>query len=162
MEADSTKTGGSGSTRRLVSIVVPALNEEESLPRVEGELLSVVDPLPYDFEFIIIDTASTDRTGEIAKEMCRRDPRWRHIGFGRNSAAETSITAGYRHASGDVTIVLYSDLQDPPDVIPRLLAKWEEGYDAVLGVQTSRKGDPLWRNTMVQDALEHGSASHWQ
>ena len=152
MGADPTERDAGGADRSLVSIVIPALNEEDSLPRLEEELLSVVDPLPYDFEFLLIDNASTDRTGEMAKEMCRRDSRWRYLRFSRNYTAEMSITAGYRHARGDATIVLYSDLQDPPDVIPELLAKWEEGYDVVFAIHTARSGDPLWRNMMAKIA----------
>jgi len=136
--------------RKLISIVIPALNEQESIPALEKELLGVVDPLPYDFEFIVVDNASTDGTGEVVREICARDPRWRYLRFSRNFGTDSSITAGYRAAKGEAIIVLYSDLQDPPDVIPQFLEKWQEGYDVVYGVRTVREGDARWRNAMVK------------
>jgi polyisoprenyl-phosphate glycosyltransferase len=134
----------------LVSIVIPALNEEGNIDRLESELLSVVDPLSYRFEFIVIDNHSTDRTGELIKEICARDSRWRYVRFSRNYTVEMSMTAGYQMARGDAIIVLYSDLQDPPAVIPRFLEAWEQGYDVVYGVRKKRPGDAAWRNVAVK------------
>lgn len=136
----------------LVSIIIPVLNEEETMPRLERELLAVIEPLPYRFEFIAVDNHSTDRTGAMVKELCARDPRWRYLRFSRNFTVEMSITAGYHFAQGEAMIVLYSDLQDPPEVIPRFLEKWREGYDVVYGVRTHRPGDPTWRNISVKMA----------
>jgi len=135
---------------RSVSIVIPAFNEEDDIPRLERELLAAIEGQPYDFEFLIIDNDSTDRTGELAKDICKRDPRWKYLKFSRNFTVEMSITAGYHYASGEAIIVLYSDLQDPPDVIPRFLEKWQEGYDVVYGVRTVRHGDPKWRNLLAK------------
>jgi polyisoprenyl-phosphate glycosyltransferase len=135
-----------------VSIIIPARNEEASIPRLERELLAALDGLPWAFEFIVIDNASSDRTGELVKAICARDPRWKYVRFSRNFSVEMSITAGYRLASGDAMIVLYSDLQDPPEVIPRFLEKWKEGFDVVYGVRTVRAGDPAWRNAAVKVA----------
>lgn len=139
-------------SRPLVSIVIPARNEADNISRLERELTGVVDPLDYDFEFIVIDNSSTDKTGEMFKEICGRDPRWRYLRFSRNFTVEMSITAGYRVAQGDAIIVLYSDLQDPPEVIPRMLDKWQEGYDVVYGTRVVRPGDQAWRNQAVKVA----------
>jgi polyisoprenyl-phosphate glycosyltransferase len=136
--------------RRLVSIVVPALDEEGNVARLEEELLAALDRLPYDFEFIVVDNNSRDSTGDLVKKLCARDPRWRYVRFSRNFSVEASITAGYRAARGDAIVVLYSDLQDPPDVIPALLEKWEEGWDVVYGVRSVRPGEPKWRNLAVR------------
>lgn len=138
--------------RPLVSIIIPARNEAENIPRLERELLAVVDPLPYRYEFIVVDNDSSDRTGELVKALCERDRRWKYLRFSRNFTVEMSITAGYHFATGDAMVVLYSDLQDPPEVIPRLLEKWREGYDVVYGVRTIRPGDPKWRNALVHVA----------
>lgn len=116
------------------------------MARVEAEMTALADSQPDDFEFIIIDNASTDDTGRLAADLCQRDKRWKYIRFSRNFSVEGSITAGYEHANGDAMVVLYSDLQDPPDVIPRFIEKWKEGYDVVYGVRTVRAGDPKWRN----------------
>lgn len=136
----------------LVTIVIPARNEEANIPRLEQEVRAVIDALPHRFEIIVIDNASTDRTPQLIAEICARDPRWRYLRFSRDFTVEMSITAGYHHARGDAIIVLYSDLQDPPSLIPTFLAKWEEGYDVVYGTRTKRPGDPLWRNLAVMVA----------
>ena len=131
----------------LISIVIPARNEEDNIPALERELSESLDGLPYDFEFIVVDNGSSDGTGSQVKEICARDPRWKYIGFSRDFGVDASITAGYKLASGEAIVVLYSDLQDPPQVIPALLQKWREGFDVVYGVRTVRQGDAKWRNT---------------
>ncbi|MHB8627839.1 MAG: glycosyltransferase [Aggregatilineales bacterium] len=143
----------------LVTLVIPARNEADNIERLEREVLTITDPLPYTFEFIVIDNSSVDMTGSLVKAICERDPRWKYIRFSRNFSVEMSITAGYHFASGEAIIVLYSDLQDPPDVIPRFLEKWQEGYDVVYGVRTVRPGDPKWRNLAVKMAYRLISAS---
>ena len=139
------------SGRSLVSILIPARNEEANIPALERELTQALDQLPdYDFEFLVIDNRSTDGTGERVKEICRRDPRWRYARLSRDFTVEMSLTAGYQFARGDAIVVLYSDLQDPPDVIPHMISKWREGYDVVYGVRHVRPGDPAWRNAVVK------------
>lgn len=138
--------------KEKISIVIPARNEEDSIPRLESELTDALRGLDYDFEFIVIDNASSDRTPERVREICLRDKRWKYVRFSRNFSVEMSITAGYHLASGDAIIVLYSDLQDPPEVIPKFIEKWKEGYDVVYGVRTVRPGDPRWRNVAVKIA----------
>ena len=136
-------------SKELITIIIPARNEEGNIQKLEQELLAVLDPLPFDFEFIVIDNASNDRTGEKFKEICDRDPRWKYFRFSKNFTVEMSLTAGYDLANGDAIIVLYSDLQDPPEVIPKFIKKWKEGYDIVYGVRKVRSGEPAWRNFMV-------------
>jgi glycosyltransferase involved in cell wall biosynthesis len=136
----------------LLSVIIPARNEEANMLRLVAEVHAALDSLPYEFEFIVVDNHSSDRTRALAKDVCARDPRWKYLRFSRDFSVEMSITAGYHYASGDAMVVLYSDLQDPPDVIPRLIEKWREGYDVVYGVRTVRPGDPRWRNLAVQMA----------
>jgi glycosyltransferase involved in cell wall biosynthesis len=136
----------------LITVVIPALNEEETIPRLEEELLAAIRSLPYAFEFIVVDNGSSDATGRLVKEICARDPRWKYLRFSRNFTVEMSITAGYHYSRGEAIVVLYSDLQDPPEVIPQLIEKWQEGYDVVYGVRTMRPGDPRWRNGMAKIA----------
>jgi dolichol-phosphate mannosyltransferase len=80
----------------------------------------------------------------------RTRPALEAIRFSRDFTVEASMTVGYRVASGDAIIVLYSDLQDPPDVIPAFLERWEQGYDVVYGTRRKRLGDPRWRNVLVR------------
>lgn len=136
----------------LISVVIPTLNEEGNIAGLEQELMAAVESLPYSFEFIVIDNGSTDGTGGLVKEICARDPRWKYLRFSRNFTVEMSITAGYHYSSGDAIVVLYSDLQDPPDVISRFIEKWQEGYDVVYGVRTARPGDSAIRNGAVKIA----------
>lgn len=135
-----------------ITIVIPARNEEANIPNMRKEVVALAEKLPYDFEFLVIDNCSSDNTGQLVKDICREDPRWKYIRFSRNFTVEMSITAGYHFALGDAIIVLYSDLQDPPEVIPSFLEKWEEGYDIVYGVRVARPGDPAWRNLAVKMA----------
>ena len=133
----------------LISIIIPARNEAANIERLERELRAVTESLPDDFEFIIVDNDSADRTGELAKAVCARDARWRYIRFSRNFTVEMSMTAGYELARGEAMIVLYSDLQDPPELIGRFLERWREGYDVVYGVRSVRPGEPAWRNAAI-------------
>ena len=131
--------------RKLLTLVVPAMNEEANLPRAYDEITQVMADLPYDYEVLVIDNASTDRTGDVAAELATRNPRWRYVRFSRNFSVEISIAAGLRFARGDAAMILFSDLQDPPKLIPDFLRKWEEGHDVVYGQVRSRQGDPLWK-----------------
>ncbi len=135
----------SGGRRKLLSIIVPVRNEEENLPRAYDEVTAVMAGLDYDYEVILIDNDSVDRTGLLAAELCARDNRWRYVKFSRNFTVEASLAAGYRFARGDAAIVLFGDLQDPPAMIADFLRKWEEGYEVVYGVIRHRHGDPLWK-----------------
>jgi dolichol-phosphate mannosyltransferase len=138
--------------RELISVVIPARNEEENIERLERELLAVVDSMPFDFEIIVIDNASTDQTRKKIIEICDRDVRWKYYRFSRDFTLDMSLTAGYHEARGDAIVVLYSDLQDPPEIIPHFIEKWKEGYDVVYGVRTVRLGEPAWRNLLVKIA----------
>jgi dolichol-phosphate mannosyltransferase len=131
--------------RKLLTLIVPAMNEEGNLPRAYDEVTRVMADLPYDYEVLVIDNASTDRTGDLAAELAARDPRWRYVRFSRNFSVEISIAAGLRFARGDAAMILFSDLQDPPQLIPDFVRKWEEGHDVVYGQVRSRQGDPLWK-----------------
>jgi glycosyltransferase involved in cell wall biosynthesis len=136
----------------LVSIVMPAFNEEANIGELEQALTDAVEGLPYRFEFLVVEGGSTDRTGELLGDLCARDRRWKHIKLTRNFSVEASITAGYAYARGDAMIVLYSDLQEPPELIPVFLEKWADGYDSVYGVQKGREGEARGRSWLVHRA----------
>ena len=118
-------------------------------PEELGESLAGL-PDHFPASILVIDNGSTDGTQALVKALCARDPRWKYIRFSRDFGVEASLTAGYKVASGEAIVVLYSDLQDPPQVIPRFLEKWREGYDVVYGVRTVRPGDAKWRNGLVK------------
>jgi dolichol-phosphate mannosyltransferase len=130
---------------RLFSLVVPVLNEQEALPRTHATLTSILDGLGMPYEVVVTDNGSTDDTPRIMRDICSRDKRWKYIRLSRNFGYQNSITAGMTAASGDAVMVIDADLQDPPELIPEFVKKWQEGYDVVYGVREKRTGEPLLR-----------------
>jgi glycosyltransferase involved in cell wall biosynthesis len=122
-----------------LAVVIPCYNEEDVLPELLGELDKLAESLSSPMYFIFIDDGSTDRTLEILEELCAEDPRFACISFSRNFGHQAAVSAGLRHARGDVVAVIDADLQDPPSVIPAFIDKWREGYDVVYGIRTNRK-----------------------
>lgn len=128
----------------LVSIIVPAFNEEMNVERAYLAVIDVFDGLPeYDFEMMITDNHSTDRTFEILSEIALADPRVRVIRFSKNVGYQRSVLTGYQAASGDCAIQIDCDLQDPPSLIPQMLDKWQEGHEVVYGIRRSLKDGPI-------------------
>lgn len=127
--------------KQLFTLVVPVLNEEEALPDTYRRLNGVLENLDLPFEVIVVDNGSTDSTPQIMADVCRRDPRWKYLRLSRNFGYQNSITAGMLAAHGEAIMVIDADLQDPPELIPRFIEKWREGYDIVYGVREKRTGE---------------------
>ena len=125
---------------KLISIIVPAYNEEVNLPLAITRISAAIAPLEsrYRFEVILLDNASRDRTGQIARAQCAADPRWKYLRYSRNFGAEASMLAGLDHAEGNAVINVFSDMQDPPESIPTMIEKWEAGAQMVYGVVKER------------------------
>ena len=124
-----------------LSVVCPAFNEEEVLPRFHAELCAVLDPLrrEYEVEILYVDDGSRDGTLEVLRRLAAGDARVRYLSFSRNFGHQAALTAGLEHARGDVVVSMDSDLQHPPALLPVLLEKWRAGHDLVL---TLRQDDP--------------------
>jgi dolichol-phosphate mannosyltransferase len=124
-----------------LSVVCPAFDEEEVLPRFHAELCAALAPLDkdYEIEILYVDDGSRDRTLATLRRLAGADRRVRYLSLSRNFGHQAALTAGLEHARGDVVITLDSDLQHPPTLIPTLLDKWREGHDVV---QTLRADDP--------------------
>ncbi len=126
---------------KLISIVVPVLNEEENIEpfysTVKEELIRLGKDC--DYEFIFTDNRSTDSTFDRLQELARRDERVKIARFSRNFGYQKSIFTGYCLASGDCAIEMDVDLQDPPELLPQFIAKWQEGYEVVYGIRNTRK-----------------------
>lgn len=128
--------------KKLVTILIPAYNEEAVLPLLYDRLLKLMDGLPqYNFELLFVNDGSKDRTLELIQEMRKHDPRVCYINLSRNYGKETAMIAGFDYVNGDCMINIDADLQDPPELIPEMLKYWEEGYDDVYAKRKSRKGE---------------------
>ncbi len=131
-------------TSPSVSVVVPVHNEQEVLPELLHRLTAVLDSTPGGtHEMIFVDDGSSDATMQILEEAARLDSRISIIALSRNFGHQAALSAALDYVSGAVTVVLDADLQDPPEAIPALLAKHQEGYDVVYALRTHRK-EALW------------------
>lgn len=129
-----------------LSIVIPVYNEQENLPLLFDALHQTLDQLPHSWEVIFVDDGSQDESLNILRQLVERDPQhMRVIAFRRNFGQTAAIAAGIDHATGDIVILLDADLQNDPADIPLLLAKLEEGYDAVSGWRKNRQDNTLTR-----------------
>ena len=123
----------------LISVVVPAYNEEEVLEEFHRQVGAVLETLDDDAEFVFVDDGSSDSTADIMRLLASKDSRVRAVILSRNFGHEAAIEAGLRAARGDAVIVMDADLQDGPDILPRLVAAWREGAGVVYAVRTERK-----------------------
>jgi len=120
--------------KRLITIMTPCFNEEGNIEELHRRISAVMSSLPqYDYEHLLIDNASTDRTQELLREIAASNKRVKVIINQRNFGHIRSPYHAFLQASGDAVIVMVSDLQDPPEMIPEYLKKWEEGYKVILG-----------------------------
>jgi glycosyltransferase involved in cell wall biosynthesis len=122
-----------------ISVVVPVLNEEESLPILHASLTEALAEGGWTYEILVVDDGSTDRSFEVLRELQRQDARLRVVRFRRNYGQTAAFAAGFDRAQGDVVITIDADLQNDPADIPALLAKLEEGYDVVSGWRQDRQ-----------------------
>ena len=127
---------------KKISIIVPAYNEEESIPYLEKRLVALMNNMKnYEFEVLFVNDGSKDRTLELIKNLRERDKRFCYVNFSRNFGKEIAMIAGLDYATGDAVILIDADLQDPPELIPELVKYWEQGYDDVYAKRKSRKGE---------------------
>ncbi len=133
--------------KKRVTLLVPAYNEEEVLEMFYEKVSALIDSWGdrYDWELLFINDGSRDHTLDILRKLRRRDERVNYIDMARNYGKEIGMLAGFDHASGDCVITIDADLQEPPETIPLMLQKWEEGFDDVYGKRRKRKQSFLKR-----------------
>lgn len=132
--------------KKLLSVVIPAFNEEECIEELGSRLTKVLDKQDsYDFEVIIIENGSTDRTWDLLCELRAQDHRFKVIRLSRNFGASGAITAGLQWAKGDAVVIMMADLQEPPELISELINKWESGYENIYGQVLRRPDSSLFR-----------------
>lgn len=122
----------------FISFIVPMFNEVACIKELYSHILKVCRKLKVKFELVCIDDGSTDATLLILKKLRKKDLRVKILSFARNFGHQIAVTAGLRYASGDCVVVMDADLQDPPEVVPKMIKKWSQGYKVVYGVRKSR------------------------
>jgi glycosyltransferase involved in cell wall biosynthesis len=131
----------------LISIVIPVCNESSNLNEISSRLQKILSETGHNWEAIFVDDGSTDDSWEIMSRLHKDNPSFRGIRLARNFGQQAAISAGLRHARGDVVIPMDADLQDPPETIPTLLEKWTEGYQVVYSRWRHRKEGIIKRLT---------------
>lgn len=126
---------------KLLSLVVPAFNEEEAMEQSFERTCRAMSSIGYPFEIIYIDDGSRDRTWEIISRLAREHEEVKALRFSRNFGHQLAVTAGMDEAKGDAVIIMDADLQDPPEVIADMVKAWEQGADIAYGKRMHRKGE---------------------
>ncbi len=127
------------------SIVAPAYNESVTLPEFHRRVFDVMEQLGKSWELVLVDDGSRDNSAEILHELAREDPHVRPVIFARNFGHQLAVTAGLDYSRGQAVVIMDSDLQDPPEVIPEMIAKWREGYEVVYAIRTEREGETWFK-----------------
>jgi glycosyltransferase involved in cell wall biosynthesis len=145
----STENMNSTDGKPIFSVVIPICNEEENIPELSRRLTSVMEKLCAEegstqrgYEIVMVDDGSRDRSWDLIRELHAKDSRIKGLSFSRNFGHHVAVTAGLDVAEGDAVILMDGDLQDPPEEIPKLYAKYREGFELVYGIRRERQ-DPL-------------------
>jgi dolichol-phosphate mannosyltransferase len=131
----------------LLSVIVPMYNEELVIERMYKRLTEVLSGRDFRYEIILVNDGSRDRTIDLSREICKKDPNVKLVGFSRNFGHQIAVTAGMDRATGDMIALIDADLQDPPEVLLEMVEKWKEGYQVVYGTRARRKGESFIKLT---------------
>ena len=135
-----------------ISVVTPAWKEAQNLPVLYERLCAVMENQPgLDWEWIIVDDHSPDETFACIYALSQKDPRVRGVRLSRNSGSHVALTCGLNQVEGDCAILIAGDLQDPPETIPQLMARWQEGLQVVWAVRTARPDEAAPGHVVVRD-----------
>ncbi len=138
------------STKPVISVVAPVFNEEGNIDELYRRVSAVLDSTGSTWELIMVNDGSRDRSADEMHAVQQRDPRVRVVNFARNFGHSSAVTAGMDHARGDAVVIIDADLQDPPEVILDLLAKWREGYHVVYAVRAERLGESWFKKSTAK------------
>ena len=145
VQAPLAEETGSARVVPTYSLVIPAYNEEGVIVELGARLAALMDSLDAPAEAILVDDGSSDRTYELMLEIARNDPRFKLVQLSRNFGHQIALTAGLDLIEGDAVVVLDADLQDPPEVVLELAARWREGYDVVYAIRDVREGETWFK-----------------
>ena len=130
----------------LISLVVPCYNEEQVIVETNRQLVATLTSLDgVDFEIVYVDDGSRDSTPDLLREIQAADRHVRVVEFSRNFGHQLAVSAGLEYAAGDAVVIIDADLQDPPEVIPEMVARWRDGYEVVYGMRTDRPGETKFK-----------------
>jgi dolichol-phosphate mannosyltransferase len=129
----------------MISIIAPIYNESGNLPELYRRITSVMEQAGEGWEVVLVDDGSSDGSTELIRQLASEDNHVRPVIFARNFGHQIAVTAGLDYSRGKAVIIIDSDLQDPPEVILDLLAKWREGYQVVFAVRTEREGESWFK-----------------
>jgi glycosyltransferase involved in cell wall biosynthesis len=132
-------------SRPTLSLVLPVFNEEEVLPILHSRLQEFLTRVAVDAEVIFVNDGSTDRSMTLLRDLVARDARYKVVSFSRNFGHGNAITAGVDYARGHAVVIMDADLQDPPEVIIKMLERWREGYDVVYAQRLKREGETAFK-----------------
>jgi len=128
-----------------ISIIAPIFNEFESLPELYRRVRETMQTTGEIWELILVDDGSSDGSTDRIRELAKDDDCVRPVIFARNFGHQIAVTAGLDYSRGEATIIIDADLQDPPELIPELIAKWREGYEVVYAVRSEREGESWFK-----------------
>jgi polyisoprenyl-phosphate glycosyltransferase len=141
-------------SRELLSVVLSFRNEAEVIPELIDRLAKAIDGAGLDYELVFVNDASTDGSLALLEERHRRDPRIKVLNMSRRFGVAPCVMAGFAHARGDAVVYMDTDLQDPPELIPTLVARWREGADVVYTVRTDRQGESRVKLALTRAAYQ--------
>ncbi len=139
-----------GETPPMYSVVAPVYNEGPTLPEFYRRLSAVLDATGQSWEMVLVNDGSRDNSLAVMLGLHEQDPRVKVLSFSRNFGHQLAITAGADYATGNAVIVIDSDLQDPPETIPLLIAEWQKGSDVVYAVREQREGEGWFKLTTAK------------
>lgn len=128
-----------------VTVIAPVYNEAQSLPVLYGRMKEVLEATGCTWELLLVDDGSTDGSTEAIRRLGQEDRRVRPVIFARNFGHQLAVTAGLDYARGQAVVIIDADLQDPPELIPEMLAKWREGYEIVYAIRSEREGESWFK-----------------
>ena len=129
----------------VLGIIIPCYNEEKVFPLLRRELEALIQSLTHEVRVLFVDDGSTDRTLSLIREACESNGEFGCLSLSRNFGHQMAVTAGLDHIEGEIVVVMDADLQDPPDLIPKMIDKWREGYQVVYGIRKKRKESVMLR-----------------
>src|SRR5579859_3894255 len=145
-QAPTARTGANPDPARpTLSLVLPIFNEEEVIPELHRRLQEFLRSLDLAAEVVFVDDGSHDDSLALLRGLAAGESRYRILSLARNFGHQAAITAGIDHAEGRAVVVMDADLQDPPEVVLEMVAKWREGFDVVYGVRRAREGETWFK-----------------